>query len=46
MIVVDISCPDCDAVDEVRKISLGTYVCGACGLEFTATDYREETGTH
>lgn len=49
MIVVDISCPACGAVDAVRKTRLAGYECGACGAAFTAAEYeryREDAGTH
>lgn len=35
MSVVDISCPECDAVAAVRKLSLGRYRCDDCQREFT-----------
>jgi len=38
VIVVDIACPACGAVEAVRKEGLAEYRCEACGETFTATD--------
>jgi transposase-like protein len=32
--VVDISCPNCDRTEPVRKRDLDHYYCADCGTEF------------
>jgi DNA-directed RNA polymerase subunit RPC12/RpoP len=38
--VVEIRCPECNSVHEVRKVGVGAYRCGRCGREFGPEDVR------
>lgn len=40
--VVEIRCPECGSVHEVRKVSVGEYRCEGCGAEFGVEDVQPE----
>ena len=40
--VVDISCPECEAIRAVRKVGVGQYRCSECGAEFSAEEVLSE----
>ena len=37
-VVVDISCPNCERTQTVRKIEIDRYRCEECGEEFDQAD--------
>lgn len=39
---LDIACPNCDAIDPVRKLALDRYRCTACDTEFSPEDVIPE----
>jgi len=43
--VVDISCPDCEAIRAVRKVGVGQYRCEECGAEFSAEEVLSRIGS-
>lgn len=36
--VIDIECPQCGSSASIQKVTLGTYRCGECGVDFGHED--------